>query len=94
MAKIKSILLLLIGAVGAVFIYENWVVAPYIKLFGRELIQLNISVIIMAFFLLGVSLGWLGCYSWSRSRRKNAAASREEKAPEPQSPTQQEAQKE
>jgi uncharacterized membrane protein YciS (DUF1049 family) len=92
MGKIKSILMLLIGAVLAVFIYENWVAAPYIKIFGRELIQLNISVIIIAVFLLGFIIGWLSCYSWSRTRRKNVEASREEKAPEAQSPTQQEAQ--
>jgi hypothetical protein len=94
MGKIKSILMLLIGAVLAVFIYENWVAAPYIKLFGRELIQLNISVIIIAVFFLGFIIGWLSCYSWRRTRRKNTMASGEEKTPESQDPAQQEAKKE
>jgi uncharacterized membrane protein YciS (DUF1049 family) len=94
MTKIKSIIMLLIGAVLALFIYENWVVAPHIKLFGRDLIQLNISVIIIVVFFLGFLIGWLSCFSWRRTRRKNALASRQEKAPESQSSNQQEAKQE
>jgi type VI protein secretion system component VasK len=94
MTKIKSILMLLIGAVLAVFIYENWVAAPHIKLFGKELIQLNISVIILVFFSLGFILGWLTCFSWRRAQRKSAAALSEQKAPEPQGSTQHEAKQE
>ena len=91
MGKIKSLLMLLIGAILAIFIYENWVAAPYIKLFGREVIQLNISIIILLFFALGFMLGMLSCFAWTRSRRKTAEpASGEEKVPESQSPTQQE----
>jgi uncharacterized integral membrane protein len=91
MGKIKSLLMLLIGAILAIFIYENWVTAPYIKLFGREVIQLNISIIILLFFALGFMLGMLSCFAWTRNRRKTAEpASGEEKAPESQSPTQQE----
>ncbi len=83
--------MLLIGAILAVFIYENWVTAPYIKLCGREVIQLNISIIILLFFALGFMLGMLSCFAWTRSRRKTAEpASGEEKVPESQSPTQQE----
>ena len=70
MGKIKSILMLLIGAFLAVFIYENWVAAPYIKLFGREMIQLNISIIIISFFALGFILGWLSRFSWTRRSPK------------------------
>jgi uncharacterized membrane protein YciS (DUF1049 family) len=90
MGKIKSILLLLIGAFLAIFIYENWVAAPYIKLFGKEIIQLHISMIILVFFTLGFILGIVSHLAWIRRRRKTAAlASKEEKAPEPQSPDQQ-----
>lgn len=91
MGKIKSLLLLLMGAFLAIFIYENWVAAPYIKLFGREIIQLHISLIIIVVFALGFIFGWLGHFSWGRSRRKTAApASREEKVPQTQTPAQQE----
>jgi hypothetical protein len=92
MGKIKSILLLLIGAFLALFVYENWVAAPYIKLFGKEVIQLNISIIIVIFFALGFILGVLSHLAWIHRRRKTAAAitSKEEKAPESQNPDQQE----
>jgi uncharacterized integral membrane protein len=91
MGKIKNLLMLLIGAILAIFIYENWVTAPYIKLCGREVIQLNISIIILLFFALGFMLGMLSCFAWTRNRRKTAEpASGEEKVPESQSPTQQE----
>ncbi len=91
MGKIKSILMLLIGAFLAIFIWENWVETPYIRLFGREIIQLNISIIIISFFALGFILGWLSHFGWTRRRQKTAGlTSREEKAPESKSPTQQE----
>ncbi len=92
MGKFKSLLLLLIGALIAIFIYENWVTAPYIKLFGREIIQLNISIIIIVVFALGFIFGWLSHFGWTRNRRKKTAglASGDEKVPDSQSPTQQE----
>jgi uncharacterized integral membrane protein len=91
MGKIKNLLMLLIGAILSIFIYENWVTAPYIKLFGREVIQLNISIIILLFFAFGFMLGMLSCFALTRSRRKTAEpASGEEKVSESQSPTQQE----
>jgi hypothetical protein len=94
MGKIKSLLMLLIGAFLAIFLWENWVAIPYIKLFGREVIQLNISIIILLFFALGFMLGMLSCFAWTRSRRKTVEpALKEEKAPESQNPTQQEEKK-
>jgi hypothetical protein len=83
MGKIKSILLLLIGAVLAIFIYENWVTAPYIKLLGREVVQLNISIIILIFFALGFILGFLSHLSITSKRRQSTGSSSEtEKSPD------------
>jgi capsular polysaccharide biosynthesis protein len=94
MNKIKSILLLLIGAVLALFLYENWVVAPHIKLFGKEIIQLNISLIIIIFLVFGFFLGIFSHFAWVQKRRKNTRlASGEQKAPESQSANQQEEKK-
>jgi hypothetical protein len=94
MGKIKGIMLVLIGAFLALFIYENWVAAPYIKLFGREVIQLNISIIILIFFALGFFFGLLSYLAWTHRRQRTAdPALREEKAPESQSPSQQEEKK-
>ena len=50
MRKIKSILLLIVGGILALFFYENWVTAPCIRIFGKEVVQLNTSVIILYFF--------------------------------------------
>lgn len=94
MGKFKSILLILIGAFLALFIYENWVAAPYIKLFGKEVIQLNISIIILIFFALGFTLGVLSHLAWTLRRQKTAGLTlNEQKAPESQSPGHQEEKK-
>lgn len=91
MGKVKSVILLLLGGVLALFMYENWVAAPYIKLFGRELVQLQTSFIIIVVFFLGFICGWLGHFGWGRSRRSLAdPALSQEDVPEPQSPQQQE----
>jgi hypothetical protein len=95
MAKIKIFLLILATFIITYFIIENSILAPSIKLFGKELVQLHTSVIILISFWLGLVFGWLSHFSWTRNRRKNVGpASREEKAPEPQTPTQQEEKKE
>jgi heme/copper-type cytochrome/quinol oxidase subunit 2 len=95
MGKIKSVILILVGAFLSLFIYENWVAAPYIKLFGREIVQLNISIIILIFSVLGFILGILTHLAWIHRRRKTAAmALGGEQAPEAQSPEQQEENKE
>jgi hypothetical protein len=94
MKKIKSILLLLFGGILALFLYENWVNAPYIKIFGQEIIQLNTSIIIITFFLVGFFLGNLSHYTWIQQRRKKlAAASGNQKTPESQNANQQEEKK-
>jgi hypothetical protein len=94
MKKIKSILLLLIGGLLALFFYENWVTAPCIRIFGHEIIQLNTSIIILTFFLIGFLLGILGHYTWIQRRRKKvAAASGDQKAPESQNSSQEEEKK-
>jgi hypothetical protein len=92
MAKIKISLLILFTFVITYFIIENSILAPPIKLFGKEIIQLYTSFIILISFCLGLLFGWLGHVSWRRSRRREnaATASREQKVPEPQSPQQQE----
>jgi hypothetical protein len=94
MRKIKSIFLLLIGAAMALFLYENWVVAPHIKLFGKEIIQLSISLIMIIFFSLGFFFGMVSHVAWVQQRRKKARlASGEQKAPESQGANQQEEKK-
>jgi uncharacterized integral membrane protein len=94
MRKIKSILLLMVGGILALFFYENWVTAPCIKIFGQELVRLNTSIIILTFFVLGFLLGILSHFSWIQQRRKkNSAVSGEQKAPESQKAGQQEEKK-
>jgi uncharacterized integral membrane protein len=94
MAKIKIFLLVLITFVITYFIIENSIPAPPIKLFGKELIQIQLSVIIIVSFLLGLIFGWLICFSWKRSRKnKQGVLLGEEKAPESQNPSQQEEKK-
>jgi hypothetical protein len=91
MGKIKSIVLILIGGFLALFFYENWVTAPCIRIFGKEIIQLNTSIIILSFFALGFILGALTHFAWIQRRRKNSEpVSGEQQAPETQSPSQQE----
>jgi uncharacterized integral membrane protein len=94
MTKIKIFLLICITFVLTYFIIENSVLAPPIKLFGKELFQIHLSIVIIAFFFLGLIFGWLCHFNWSRTRRKKAQlASREQKAPESQDPDQQEEKK-
>lgn len=94
MRKIKSFLLLLIGGLLALFFYENWVKAPCIKIFGQEIVQLNISIIILSFFLLGFFLGIVSHFTWTQQRRKKISpVSGDQKAPESQNPGQQEEKK-
>ena len=94
MRKIKSIVLLLIGGFLALFFYENWVTAPCIRILGQEVIQLNTSIIILTFFLIGFFLGILSHITWAQQRRKKVApVSGGQKAPESQNPGQQEEKK-
>ncbi|AEB10230.1 lipopolysaccharide assembly protein LapA domain-containing protein [Desulfobacca acetoxidans] len=75
MAKIKIFLLILFTSLLTYFIIENSVLAPPIKVFGKELIQLHTSLIIIIFFVLGFILGWLGHVGWRHRRRKAAESS-------------------
>lgn len=94
MRKIKSILLLMVGGILALFFYENWVKAPCIRIFGQELVQLNTSIIILIFFLMGFFLGIISHLSWTQQRRKKISpVLGEQKAPEPQKPGQQKEEK-
>lgn len=91
MAKVKIFLLISIAILLTIFISENTVIAPPIKLFGQQLFQVHTSIIIVSSFVIGLICGWLGHFSWSRSRRKTAElASSEQKVPEPQEQKQQE----
>ena len=91
MGKIKSLALLLLGAIAAVFLYENWVPAPVIKIFGKELIILSNSLIIIICFLLGFLVGGLLSWAWWR-RRARLQASKTQEAPEAQGGQRQEEQ--
>ncbi len=91
MKKIKGIFLLLIGVVLGVFLYENWVAAPYFRFFGRDLVQLTISVIMIIFFSLGFITGALSFLAWAHRRQKNSqAALQQQEAPETQETADQE----
>jgi Lipopolysaccharide assembly protein A domain len=91
MAKVKIFLLISITALLTWFIYENLILAPPIKLFGQEIFQLHISVIIMSSFLLGLIFGWLGHVGFIRNRRKSAElALREQQVQDAQEDNQQE----
>lgn len=94
MTKIKIFFLILITFVLTYFMFENSILAPPIKLFGYQLFQIHVSIIIITSFLLGVIFGWLSHFNWSRNRRKNAAiALREQNAPDSQNTDQQEEKK-
>ena len=94
MTKIKILLLIFITFLLTYFIIENSVSAPPIKLFGKELIQVQLSIIIIASFFMGLIFGWLSHFSWSRNRRKKIGlASGEQKAPESPNSNQQEEKK-
>jgi|GEM_PF-1829753 len=91
MAKIKSIVLLVLGAMAAIFLYENWVPAPVIKIFGKEIITLSNSLIIILCFSLGFLTGALLCWAYWR-RRTRLAASPSQEPPEAQGGQRQEEQ--
>ena len=85
MGKVKSVVFLLLGAVLAIFLYENWVPAPVIKIFGKEIGTLSNSLIIIICFVLGFLSGSLVCLAWCRRRdRLRAASSAPQQAPEAQ----------
>jgi hypothetical protein len=89
MRKFKSILLILLGGLLAIFLYENWIPAPHLKIFGKEIVQVNISLLIVVCLAFGGIFGFLSHVALSRSRKKKAPADLgEEKAPEPQEPAQ------
>ncbi|MGQ9920102.1 MAG: hypothetical protein ACUVRZ_02110 [Desulfobacca sp.] len=83
MGKIKSVVFLLLGAILAIFLYENWVPAPVIKIFGKEIGTLSNSLIIISCFLLGFLSGSLVCLAWSRRQaRLTVASGASQQAPE------------
>lgn len=77
MGKVKSVVFLLLGAFLAIFLWENWVPAPIIKIFGKEIITLSNSLIIIICYVLGFLTGSLVCLAWShrqRTRLKTASS--------------------
>lgn len=80
MKKVKIAVLLLLVAVLAIFLYENSMQFTTLKLFGRELVKIHNSVVIVLSYFLGFLFGWLGHVRWRRQRQ--AAASRKEAEPE------------
>lgn len=85
MRKVKSILLVVVGGLLAIFLYENWLSAGYLKMFGKELIQVNVSLLMVFCLALGGIFGFLGHLALSRSRKKPAPGDlAEEQAPEAQ----------
>ncbi len=74
MGKVKALLLFLLGGIIALFFYENWGLPLPIKLFGKELVTLPGSLIIMVTFLTGFIFGWLAHVGWRRQRSRKAQA--------------------
>jgi len=94
MSKIKAVLFLVIGGMVALFFYENWGLPLPIKLFGKDLLTLPGSLIILVTFVIGFLFGWLGHVSWrrQRTRKAQAAAASREQQPPPQGEAEQAAQ--
>ncbi len=60
MSRFKAVVLLVFGAVLAVFIYQNWVYPnPAVRFLNFEFLPLPMSVILLGFFLLGFLAGWV-----------------------------------
>jgi uncharacterized integral membrane protein len=60
MNKFKALFLAVIGAVLAIFIYENWSYPnPPVRFLGFEFLPLPVPVIILGCFLLGFLAGWV-----------------------------------
>jgi hypothetical protein len=83
MGKLKGLFIFTIGAVIAIFLYENSGTSPEIKLFGKVFLNWPISVIIVVNLLIGFLAGWLGHFSWQRRGRK-AMLAKSIKEPEKQ----------
>lgn len=85
MGKIKSILFLIVGAVSAIFLYENWLPAPPIRIFGKELVTISNSLVMIISLSLGLLIGLLIMLAFYRRRtRAMAAASAPQQTPESQ----------
>ncbi|MBM4287986.1 MAG: DUF1049 domain-containing protein [Deltaproteobacteria bacterium] len=69
MGKIKALLLVLMGALLTVFFLENWVAAPPLKIFAKEVVELQTSLIIIICLALGFIGGWLSGFNQTRQRR-------------------------
>ncbi len=60
MSKFKAVVLLVFGAILAVFIVQNWYYPdPPIHILGFQFLPLPMPVIILGFFLLGFVAGWV-----------------------------------
>ena len=60
MSKFKAVVLLVFGAVLAVFIVQNWYYPnPPIHVLGFQFLPLPMPVILLGFFLLGFLAGWV-----------------------------------
>lgn len=85
MGRVKSVIFLLLGAFLAIFLYENWLPAPVIKIFGKEILTVSVSLIIISCFILGFLTGSLSCLAWYRRRaHQTAGPSAPKEAPEAQ----------
>lgn len=83
MKNAKIVVLLILVALLAIFLYENSMQFSTLKFFGRELVKIHNSVVIILSFVLGFLSGWLGHVRWRRQRQLAAAvASRKEAEPE------------
>ncbi len=93
MSKVKSVIFLVLGGLLAIFLYENWLPAPAIRIFGKELVTISNSLIIIICLTLGIMTGGIMGLMWSR-RRERALLSQTgpEEAPEKQQHRQQEEQ--
>jgi uncharacterized integral membrane protein len=60
MTKMKAFWLLVVGALLAIFIIQNWQhPSPPVQFLGFQFLPLPQSVIILGFFLLGFLAGWV-----------------------------------
>lgn len=60
MSRFKAVVLLVFGAVLAIFVVQNWYYPdPPIHFLGFQFLPLPMPVIILGFFLLGFIAGWV-----------------------------------
>ena len=71
MSKFKALWLLVVGALLAIFVVQNWYYPnPPIHFLGFRFLPLPQPVIILGFSLLGFLAGWLMCALRAKKRQE------------------------